>query len=171
MEPSALPFSKHSFNTPVVLMESHSTGSRVDVSVSVLYVEVPLTAVFLRSCRLRPPADVIHTVGPVARGHVGKTQRDLLSQCYQNSLSLAKEHRLRTVARDAQDGFETRRRLAEKSRRLELRHEARAAPAERWNRKWNRCDGSRRPSEETGLVCDGLDCSRRLRSPDCAFPA
>ncbi|XP_018595623.1 ADP-ribose glycohydrolase MACROD2-like isoform X2 [Scleropages formosus] len=42
--------------------------------------------------------DVIHTVGPVARGHVGKAQKELLSQCYQNSLALVKEHGLRSVA-------------------------------------------------------------------------
>ncbi|KAG7462864.1 hypothetical protein MATL_G00189260, partial [Megalops atlanticus] len=41
---------------------------------------------------------VIHTVGPVARGHVGKSQRELLTDCYQNSLKLIKEHGLRSVA-------------------------------------------------------------------------
>uniref|UniRef100_A0A8C9RCF2 Mono-ADP ribosylhydrolase 2 n=1 Tax=Scleropages formosus TaxID=113540 RepID=A0A8C9RCF2_SCLFO len=45
-----------------------------------------------------PAKYVIHTVGPVARGHVGKAQKELLSQCYQNSLALVKEHGLRSVA-------------------------------------------------------------------------
>ncbi|KAI1894681.1 hypothetical protein AGOR_G00118260 [Albula goreensis] len=42
--------------------------------------------------------DVIHTVGPVARGHVGKSQRELLKDCYQNSLKLIKDNGLRSVA-------------------------------------------------------------------------
>ncbi|KAJ8360323.1 hypothetical protein SKAU_G00168480, partial [Synaphobranchus kaupii] len=42
--------------------------------------------------------DVIHTVGPVARGHVGKYQRELLKDCYQSSLKLIKDNGLRSVA-------------------------------------------------------------------------
>ncbi|XP_015218355.2 ADP-ribose glycohydrolase MACROD2 isoform X1 [Lepisosteus oculatus] len=45
-----------------------------------------------------PAKYVIHTVGPVARGHVGKTQRELLANCYENSLMLLKENGLRSVA-------------------------------------------------------------------------
>ncbi|XP_035256335.1 ADP-ribose glycohydrolase MACROD2 isoform X2 [Anguilla anguilla] len=45
-----------------------------------------------------PAKYVIHTVGPVARGHVGKSQRELLKDCYQNSLKLMKENGLRSVA-------------------------------------------------------------------------
>ncbi|TNN74350.1 O-acetyl-ADP-ribose deacetylase MACROD2 [Liparis tanakae] len=41
--------------------------------------------------------DVIHTVGPVARGHVGPTETNDLTSCYQNSLRLMKEHELSTV--------------------------------------------------------------------------
>ncbi|TKS85381.1 O-acetyl-ADP-ribose deacetylase MACROD2 [Collichthys lucidus] len=41
--------------------------------------------------------DVIHTVGPVARGHVGPTETNDLTSCYQNSLRLMKEHGLSTV--------------------------------------------------------------------------
>lgn len=44
-----------------------------------------------------PPTDVIHTVGPVARGHVGPTETNDLTSCYQNSLRLMKEHGLSTV--------------------------------------------------------------------------
>ncbi|KAM8851606.1 ADP-ribose glycohydrolase MACROD2 isoform X1 [Synchiropus splendidus] len=45
-----------------------------------------------------PAKYVIHTVGPVARGHVGSTETSDLTSCYQNSLRLVKEHGLSTVA-------------------------------------------------------------------------
>ncbi|KAM6922758.1 ADP-ribose glycohydrolase MACROD2 isoform 2-T2 [Lycodopsis pacificus] len=45
-----------------------------------------------------PAKYVIHTVGPVARGHVGPTENNDLTSCYQNSLRLMKEHDLSTVA-------------------------------------------------------------------------
>ncbi|XP_077586260.1 ADP-ribose glycohydrolase MACROD2 [Stigmatopora nigra] len=45
-----------------------------------------------------PARFVIHTVGPVARGHVGPTETNDLTSCYQNSLSLVKEYGLSTVA-------------------------------------------------------------------------
>ncbi|XP_010728227.2 ADP-ribose glycohydrolase MACROD2 isoform X4 [Larimichthys crocea] len=45
-----------------------------------------------------PARYVIHTVGPVARGHVGPTETNDLTSCYQNSLRLMKEHGLSTVA-------------------------------------------------------------------------
>uniref|UniRef100_A0A3Q4H950 Mono-ADP ribosylhydrolase 2 n=1 Tax=Neolamprologus brichardi TaxID=32507 RepID=A0A3Q4H950_NEOBR len=45
-----------------------------------------------------PARYVIHTVGPVARGHVGPTETNDLTSCYQNSLDLMKEHDLKTVA-------------------------------------------------------------------------
>ncbi|KAK5853800.1 hypothetical protein PBY51_014926 [Eleginops maclovinus] len=45
-----------------------------------------------------PAKYVIHTVGPVARGHVGPTETNDLTSCYQNSLRLMKENDLRTVA-------------------------------------------------------------------------
>ncbi|XP_036978748.1 ADP-ribose glycohydrolase MACROD2 isoform X3 [Acanthopagrus latus] len=45
-----------------------------------------------------PARYVIHTVGPVARGHVGPTETNDLTSCYQNSLRLMKEHGLNTVA-------------------------------------------------------------------------
>uniref|UniRef100_A0A8D3E9I3 Macro domain-containing protein n=1 Tax=Scophthalmus maximus TaxID=52904 RepID=A0A8D3E9I3_SCOMX len=44
-----------------------------------------------------PAKYVIHTVGPVARGHVGPTETNDLTSCYQNSLRLMKEHGLSTV--------------------------------------------------------------------------
>uniref|UniRef100_A0AAQ4RBF4 Mono-ADP ribosylhydrolase 2 n=1 Tax=Gasterosteus aculeatus aculeatus TaxID=481459 RepID=A0AAQ4RBF4_GASAC len=45
-----------------------------------------------------PAKYVIHTVGPVARGHVGPTETNDLTSCYQSSLRLMKEHDLTTVA-------------------------------------------------------------------------
>ncbi|XP_054455858.1 ADP-ribose glycohydrolase MACROD2 isoform X4 [Anoplopoma fimbria] len=45
-----------------------------------------------------PAKYVIHTVGPVARGHVSETEENDLTSCYQNSLRLMKEHDLSTVA-------------------------------------------------------------------------
>jgi O-acetyl-ADP-ribose deacetylase (regulator of RNase III) len=44
-----------------------------------------------------PAKMVIHTVGPVWRGG-GDEERVLLSNCYFNSLDLAKKHELRTIA-------------------------------------------------------------------------
>lgn len=40
---------------------------------------------------------MIHTVGPVARGHVGDKEIKDLTSCYKNSLDLVKEYDLRTV--------------------------------------------------------------------------
>lgn len=48
------------------------------------------------------PTDVIHTVGPVARGHVGPTETNDLTSCYQNSLRLMMEHGLSTVVSTVQ---------------------------------------------------------------------
>ncbi|KAK2824114.1 hypothetical protein Q5P01_021289 [Channa striata] len=45
-----------------------------------------------------PARYVIHTVGPVARGHVGPTEKNDLTSCYQNSLRLLTENNLSTVA-------------------------------------------------------------------------
>ncbi|KAM3606048.1 uncharacterized protein V6R79_009868 [Siganus canaliculatus] len=45
-----------------------------------------------------PARYVIHTVGPVARGHVGPSETNDLTSCYQNSLRLLKEQGLSTVA-------------------------------------------------------------------------
>ncbi|KAL1262747.1 hypothetical protein QQF64_005486, partial [Cirrhinus molitorella] len=41
---------------------------------------------------------VIHTVGPIARGNLGQTQKDDLEACYKNSLKLMKDNNLRSVA-------------------------------------------------------------------------
>ena len=44
-----------------------------------------------------PAKWVIHTVGPVWGGG-GRGEDDLLAQCYRNSLALAEEHHVRTIA-------------------------------------------------------------------------
>uniref|UniRef100_A0A3B3YX96 Macro domain-containing protein n=1 Tax=Poecilia mexicana TaxID=48701 RepID=A0A3B3YX96_9TELE len=46
-----------------------------------------------------PARYVIHTVGPVARGHVGDKEIQDLTSCYKNSLDLVKEYDLRTVVK------------------------------------------------------------------------
>ncbi|XP_051504656.1 ADP-ribose glycohydrolase MACROD1-like isoform X2 [Myxocyprinus asiaticus] len=45
-----------------------------------------------------PAKYVIHTVGPIARGNVGQSQRDDLESCYKNSLKLVKDNKLRSLA-------------------------------------------------------------------------
>ncbi|KAA0718139.1 O-acetyl-ADP-ribose deacetylase MACROD2 [Triplophysa tibetana] len=42
--------------------------------------------------------NVIHTVGPIARGNLGQSQRDDLEACYKTSLKLMKDNNLRSVA-------------------------------------------------------------------------
>ena len=44
-----------------------------------------------------PARYVIHTVGPI-KGQAGDVDAELLAACYRNSLSLAVEHDLRTIA-------------------------------------------------------------------------
>lgn len=44
-----------------------------------------------------PARWVIHTVGPIWRGGI-QSEDDLLAQCYQNSLALAKAHDIKTIA-------------------------------------------------------------------------
>lgn len=51
------------------------------------------------SCGYRLPAKyIIHTVGPIAQGQPSATQKAELGNCYTNSLKLATENKLRTVA-------------------------------------------------------------------------
>lgn len=42
-------------------------------------------------------ADVIHTVGPMARGHISDTHKEDLANCYKSSLKLAKENLIRSI--------------------------------------------------------------------------
>uniref|UniRef100_A0A669Q0Q3 Macro domain-containing protein n=1 Tax=Phasianus colchicus TaxID=9054 RepID=A0A669Q0Q3_PHACC len=42
--------------------------------------------------------DVIHTVGPIARGHITDTHKENLASCYKSSLKLAKENSIRSLA-------------------------------------------------------------------------
>ncbi|XP_056108945.1 ADP-ribose glycohydrolase MACROD2 [Rhinichthys klamathensis goyatoka] len=45
-----------------------------------------------------PAKYVIHTVGPIARGNLGQSQKDDLESCYTTSLKLMKDNNLRSVA-------------------------------------------------------------------------
>ncbi|XP_055458615.1 ADP-ribose glycohydrolase MACROD2 isoform X2 [Psammomys obesus] len=45
-----------------------------------------------------PAKHVIHTVGPIARGHINGSHKEDLANCYQSSLKLVKENNLRSVA-------------------------------------------------------------------------
>ncbi|XP_052039724.1 ADP-ribose glycohydrolase MACROD2 isoform X10 [Apodemus sylvaticus] len=45
-----------------------------------------------------PAKYVIHTVGPIARGHINGSHKEDLANCYQSSLKLVKENNLRSVA-------------------------------------------------------------------------
>ncbi|KAJ7341624.1 hypothetical protein JRQ81_005949 [Phrynocephalus forsythii] len=42
--------------------------------------------------------DVIHTVGPIARGHISDSHKEDLAKCYKASLKLAKENLIRSIA-------------------------------------------------------------------------
>ncbi|XP_068042424.1 ADP-ribose glycohydrolase MACROD2 isoform X4 [Anomalospiza imberbis] len=42
--------------------------------------------------------DVIHTVGPIARGHLTDTHKENLASCYKSSLKLAKDNNIRSIA-------------------------------------------------------------------------
>lgn len=61
--------------------------------------ETELCVLFLRV------TDVVHTVGPMARSHVGPTETNDLTSCYQNSLRLMKEHGLRTVVSSSHEHY------------------------------------------------------------------
>ncbi|XP_031459178.1 ADP-ribose glycohydrolase MACROD2 isoform X2 [Phasianus colchicus] len=45
-----------------------------------------------------PAKYVIHTVGPIARGHITDTHKENLASCYKSSLKLAKENSIRSLA-------------------------------------------------------------------------
>ncbi|MXQ96656.1 hypothetical protein E5288_WYG019269 [Bos mutus] len=44
------------------------------------------------------PHDVIHTVGPIARGHLNGSHKEDLAKCYRSSLKLVKENNIRSVS-------------------------------------------------------------------------
>ncbi|KAM6367973.1 ADP-ribose glycohydrolase MACROD2 isoform 1-T1 [Alca torda] len=45
-----------------------------------------------------PAKYVIHTVGPIARGHLTDAHKENLANCYKSSLKLAKENNIRSIA-------------------------------------------------------------------------
>lgn len=58
---------------------------------------LPTGEAVMTTAGLLPARHVIHTVGPVW-GHEGGREAELLAACYHNSLALAAEHGLHTVA-------------------------------------------------------------------------
>ncbi|KAM9316811.1 ADP-ribose glycohydrolase MACROD2, partial [Gastrophryne carolinensis] len=51
------------------------------------------------TCGYQLPAKyVIHTVGPIARGHLSDSHKEDLKSCYESSLALAKENNIRSIA-------------------------------------------------------------------------
>jgi O-acetyl-ADP-ribose deacetylase (regulator of RNase III) len=58
---------------------------------------LPTGQVVITTGGLLPVRHVIHTVGPIFGSHQGR-ESELLAACYQNSLAVAVEHRLRHVA-------------------------------------------------------------------------
>jgi O-acetyl-ADP-ribose deacetylase len=58
---------------------------------------LPTGEAVITSAGLLPARHVIHTVGPIY-GHEGGREAALLAACYRNSLSLAVEHKLASVA-------------------------------------------------------------------------
>ncbi|XP_068009229.1 ADP-ribose glycohydrolase MACROD2 isoform X5 [Melanerpes formicivorus] len=51
------------------------------------------------TCGYELPAKyVIHTVGPIARGHLTDTHKENLASCYKSSLKLAKENNIKSIA-------------------------------------------------------------------------
>src|SRR5947209_7180612 len=58
---------------------------------------LPTGEAVLTSGGLLPARHVIHTVGPIYGSHGGR-EAELLARCYQNSLRLAAQHALTTIA-------------------------------------------------------------------------
>lgn len=86
-------WSAERFYSVVLILTLHGTTRNTASHVTLL--EVGCVKMSFVYCPF--PTDVIHTVGPVARGHVGPTETNDLTSCYQNSLRLMKEHGLSTV--------------------------------------------------------------------------
>lgn len=86
-------WSAERFCSAVLILTLHVPIRNTASNVTLLEVD----CVKMSFVRCPLPTDVIHTVGPVARGHVGPTETNDLTSCYQNSLRLMKEHGLSTV--------------------------------------------------------------------------
>lgn len=69
-------------------------NSRCVALIFSIYLHIRRPAVFSSS---HLSADVIHTVGPVARGGVGQEEKNALRSCYEKSLTAATEGAARSV--------------------------------------------------------------------------
>ena len=58
---------------------------------------LPTGEAVITTAGLLPARYVIHTVGPIWGQHAGR-EAELLADCYRNSLALAVEHKLRSIA-------------------------------------------------------------------------
>ncbi|OED29734.1 protein-ADP-ribose hydrolase [Methanosphaera sp. WGK6] len=59
---------------------------------------IPTGEAFITKAYNLPSKHVIHTVGPIIEDHVTKKHERLLANCYTNSLELARENNIRSIA-------------------------------------------------------------------------
>ncbi|TRZ16063.1 hypothetical protein HGM15179_011055, partial [Zosterops borbonicus] len=89
------------FNKSTILSVSEITG-KLDKTIEKLDVEGSLVIKpkgYIYALTVRySKRDVIHTVGPIARGHLTDTHKENLASCYKSSLKLAKENNIRSIA-------------------------------------------------------------------------
>ncbi|XP_058689996.1 ADP-ribose glycohydrolase MACROD2 isoform X3 [Poecile atricapillus] len=86
-------------NTKEDLQGKKSLSEKVSLyrgDITLLEVDAIVNAA--NSSLLGGGGDVIHTVGPIARGHLTDTHKENLASCYKSSLKLAKENNIRSIA-------------------------------------------------------------------------
>ncbi|XP_064271483.1 ADP-ribose glycohydrolase MACROD2 isoform X4 [Passer domesticus] len=86
-------------NTKEDLQGKKSLSEKVSLyrgDITLLEVDAIVNAA--NSSLLGGGGDVIHTVGPIARGHLTDTHKENLASCYKSSLKLAKEYNIRSIA-------------------------------------------------------------------------
>ncbi|KAL6040811.1 hypothetical protein STEG23_037440, partial [Scotinomys teguina] len=74
----------------------HTSDGSIDGSLECSYFLAVINNIAMYSCT-QTLCDVIHTVGPIARGHINGSHKEDLANCYQSSLKLVKENNLRSV--------------------------------------------------------------------------
>ncbi|XP_030413818.1 ADP-ribose glycohydrolase MACROD2 isoform X2 [Gopherus evgoodei] len=86
-------------NTKEALQVKKSLSEKVSLyrgDITLLEIDAIVNAA--NSSLLGGGGDVIHTVGPIARGHISDTHKEDLASCYKSSLKLAKENNIRSIA-------------------------------------------------------------------------